>query len=119
MMISLIFIALEGIFNSVMDTLDHHFSTSIFKNWNPYFWNPSLSWKQKYELPGWIPDAFTDAWHISKFLQIVSFLIAIVFYAPITKFFGISLLNTTVDFLILGVLRNTVFTIFYTYILVE
>ena len=118
-MISIIFIFLEGFFNSVMDTLDHHFSTSIFKNWNPYFWNPSLSWKQKYELPDWIPDAFTDAWHISKFLQIVSFLIAIVFYAPITKFFDISLLNTTVDFLILGVLRNAVFIIFYTYILVE
>ena len=119
MMLSIIFIAMEGFFNSVMDTLDHHFSTSIFKNWNPYFWNPSLSWKQKYELPDWIPDAFTDGWHISKFLQIISFLIAVVFYIPTTHFFNINLLNTFIDFLILGVTRNLVFTIFYNYILAE
>jgi hypothetical protein len=117
-MISLIFMFFEGFFNSVMDTLDHHYSTSIFKDWNPYFWNPALSWKQKYELPDWIPDTFTDSWHIAKFLQIISFLIAIVFYAPITGFFGIGTLNTAVDFLCLGILRNLTFNLFYNYILV-
>ena len=118
-MISLIFMFFEGFFNSVIDTLDHHYPTSIFKDWNAYFWNPALSWEEKYELPDWIPDAFTDAWHIAKFFQIVCFLIAIVFYVPITGFFSMSILNTVVDFLCLGILRNLTFKLFYDKILVE
>jgi hypothetical protein len=35
---------------ATMDTLSHHFSTSIFKNEDKQFWDPSISWTNKYNI---------------------------------------------------------------------
>lgn len=104
-MISLLLIALEGLFNSVMDTLTHHYPSSVFKNWGD-FWNPAVSWRNKYILPKWIPDVFTDGWHLVKLLHICSFLLAVVFYEAIFQWW-------ILDFLLLGIVRNLVFVLFY------
>ena len=108
---------LEGFFNAIMDTLVHHYSTSIFKNWDSSFWNPSISWKRK--LPHWVPDALSDGWHIMKLCHILSFLLAIVFYNPIWDTNLGLVTNIGFDFLTLGITRNLVFNLFYDKILIR
>jgi hypothetical protein len=59
LLISFIFVVLEPIFDSIMDTVDHHHSQSIFSNkeykilkWKPFknqkWWNEEQGWKNKY-----------------------------------------------------------------------
>lgn len=73
MILSLILWSLAAALNALMDTLKDHFGVSIFKNLNPEFWNPVVSWNKSYNLFGswggsrWIS---LDAWHISKFLML-------------------------------------------------
>lgn len=76
LIISLLFIS--AVSKAIMDTLQFHFETSIFKNAGNWF-NPALSWKNKYE---WFPNSkfltwiisnplvlITDAWHLFGFLR--------------------------------------------------
>jgi hypothetical protein len=43
------FILLAAICNAVMDTITHHWDASIFKQLrNGMWWDPSISWKNKY-----------------------------------------------------------------------
>lgn len=77
-MIALIILFFSGIAKGVMDTLQFHFSESIFAQegiFKRWFWSPSLSWANKYvdSTPSkgrkkWfglipIPVLFTDGWH--------------------------------------------------------
>ncbi len=73
--ISALFYALAGICKGVMDTLQFHFETSIFKDKNPVFWNPKISWKNKYKnrdpeqgprfpLSVTLLVFLTDGWHL-------------------------------------------------------
>lgn len=64
------------VMNAAMDSLDHNFDTSFAKNWSETFWNPALSWKRKYIIPDWIPDAFSDGWHALKMLMLGFVMIA-------------------------------------------
>src|SRR5713101_7530248 len=41
----LILIALAAIFYAIHEVVDNHFSTSVFKNKNPDFWDGQQSWK--------------------------------------------------------------------------
>ena len=66
--------------NSVMDTLAHHYSSSKFSDkTNQLWWNPSISWRNKYKDgdPKKGPKFFgsttflvftTDAWHFYKWI---------------------------------------------------
>jgi len=101
-----------------MDTLSHHYLTSIFANLNEYFWNPSKSWKNKYELSDWIPDAFTDAWHIFKFFMIVFLIFSIVLFQPFS-YWKIWWADQIIDYFILGVTWNLTFNIFYNKLLIK
>jgi len=82
MIVALILWILAAMCNAIMDTLVHHFDTSIFKNKDRMFWDPAISWRNKYVDRDstksirklWIfdyPVAFTDAWHFFKSLMIV------------------------------------------------
>lgn len=81
--INFVLVLLALIMNSGMDSLRHSFSTSFARNWVEQFWNPALSWKNKYEnyeLYGtkrrkkWhsivIPAPFTDGWHLLKMFML-------------------------------------------------
>lgn len=85
----LIALVLGGSCDAVMDTLRDHFPSSVFKNRNPYFWNPEISWMNKWaKVPArgvhdnivdlkkerffgsstflvWL----TDAWHLFKMIR--------------------------------------------------
>ena len=47
-MISLLLVALAAACNAVMDVLSFHYKQSIFTKSNPQWWNPAISWKNKY-----------------------------------------------------------------------
>lgn len=72
---------LAGFANGVMDTLVFHYSTSKFSNLDPLYWNPSLSWRNKYKDQDpakgpkfWGSTTFlvwvTDGWHLAKMLYL-------------------------------------------------
>jgi hypothetical protein len=76
--IGLILVLLSGIAEAIMDKIQFHFDKSIFVNYNQDFWNPTLSWKNKWrsdlktEKFLWSSSLFvfvTDGWHLSKFFR--------------------------------------------------
>ena len=88
-----ILIALAGLFNGAADSLQFHFKRSFARSWNPLFWNPSQSWRNKYKNGD--PEQgrrffgsttflvlFTDAWHLIKFAQMACFRLAVVLLLP-------------------------------------
>lgn len=87
--LSLIFIAISGASEAVMDKIQFHFEKSIFSKskYNSLFWNPSISWKNKYESIETLKPKFwgsttyfvflTDAWHLFKFFKNTFIFVAI------------------------------------------
>ena len=87
-------LALAAISKAIRDTLSYHFETSIFKYYNPKFWNPSISWKNKYKnypedqkakffgsktFLVWI----TDAWHLFDMLSYLFLAISFTIILPV------------------------------------
>lgn len=102
-MVSLILIAVAAILNGVMDVLANHFKESIFSRFRWYWWNPTMSWENKWRrgrkengerFPGsstvfvWL----TDAWHLFKGLMLISVMAAIIFYKPVFGMYDFFLL---------------------------
>ena len=77
--------------DGVVDTLQFHYGASVFaKMENQQFYDPNISWKNKYKdfpndkraaFPGskTIFSAFTDAFHLFKFVRINSAQIGLIF----------------------------------------
>ena len=108
-MLQIILFGLAAIFNAVMDTLEEgHFSKSIFKNLDPKFWYKYESWKYVRRIP--IIDYPIDAWHICKSLMIFCLAGAT---APSIEIFS----NFWLNFIALGVMWNSIFSVFYSHIL--
>lgn len=122
-MLSIIFIFLAGICNSIMDTLSFRYNTSIFANTKHTQWfNPAISWKNKWKngdhtqgerFPGssTIFVALTDAWHFSKTIMITFICLAIITYTPIV--------NTYIDFFILYLTFTITFELFFSKIFIK
>jgi hypothetical protein len=102
-MISLLLICLAAFCNAVMDKLAWHFERSCFNDYDPKFWNPNVSWKYAKFIP--FTKYRVDAWHLFKSAMIVLICLAIIFYSP--------MINIWIDFLIFGILWNTVFNIYF------
>lgn len=118
-MISLIFIVVAAISVAIMDVIQFHFYGSIFKNF-PKFCNPETSWKNKYKEGTTTPKFFgsttflvwiTDLWHLAKFIAIISFILAIVFYKMHFSF--------GMDFTILFTAYSGIFELFYSKLLIK
>ena len=79
--IGFLFFILAGLSEGIMDTLQFHYSSSIFYDCkNKSFWNPEISWQNKYkdgdptEGPKFpfstnLLVGFTDGWHLFKLLR--------------------------------------------------
>ncbi len=92
-MIVLLAIILAATCNAVMDTLAHHYGTSIFESLSVHYWYPNMSWNNKYKNKNvseglrfkfpfaWMAN-FLDGWHLFKMLMIIFIFIAIMFYKP-------------------------------------
>jgi len=85
--ISIMFM-IAGFAKAIMDTLQFHYSTSIFSNFKSQFWDPSVSWQNKYSNLDtlttkklfWIipyPVFLTDAWHLFQFIFLNSIFLGI------------------------------------------
>ena len=99
-------IVLAAFFNAIMDALWTKFPTSIFKDLNPNFWNPNVSWKT---MTNWFSWVRFDAWHIAKFGMIGSILLAIMF----NKSFDVY------DFILLPLIWGITFELFYSKLLIK
>lgn len=132
-MISIIILScwlLTACCDAVMDTLTHHYYASIFNAYNSQYWNPAISWKNKYKngkktngpaffLSTGLLIAFTDAWHLFKSIKIILTAIVVVAFAHIQAicFFSSPIFNMFTWLLILGYTWNITFSIFYNYLL--
>jgi len=122
-MISIIFILLAGVCKAIMDKLQFHYENSRFSNskkYNPQYWNPSISWKNKwrsdyYDINGNLIERFwgssrwfvflTDAWHLFQMLFHINIILAIISYTTIFAWY--------IDFFFLYLLLTTSFSIIY------
>lgn len=87
LMLSVVF--LNAALKALCDTVKDHFSTSVFRNKEPLFWNPNIAWKKAYidndpkkgkkkmsifvfgkiiQFPFFHP--LKDIWHLSNSIQI-------------------------------------------------
>ncbi len=93
--LSCLMLFFAGIANGAMDTLVHHFSISIFSKWNLQFWNPQISWVNKWsdttsidlsykEEKFWGSSRWfvflTDGWHLCKAIFLFFFVLAVVLF---------------------------------------
>ena len=88
--IGIFIIIISGISKAVMDKIQFHYHKSIFKDvlkYNQQFWNPLLSWQNKYKENSMVEPKFkgsttffvfvTDAWHLSQTVLLSSLFIGI------------------------------------------
>ena len=104
-MYTLIFFALAASFNAGMDTLKDHYYVSVFRNLNPKFWNPSISWKNIM-----FNYVSLDAWHIAKGCMLGCLYLSIFFYK---NMFG------WMDLLLFPIVWGIFFQLFYSIILIK
>ena len=78
--IGILLVIASAISESIMDKIQFHFKKSIFsgEGFNQLFWNPDISWKNKWDSTLKKPKFFlsttmlvftTDAWHFFKFVR--------------------------------------------------
>jgi hypothetical protein len=113
-------VGLAGYSEAVMDTLSFHYKRSKLKDDNSKFWNPSISWKNKYGVDGVTPKFpgsttlfvfTTDAWHLFKFGRNLMLFIAL----PLIGHFNESILGIVIVAVICRVVFGISFTFFYGY----
>ena len=87
-LLSVLFLSLAALSNAGMDSIQHHYKTSFANNLDEQFWNPEISWKNKYinhdPTQGrimWLflkkPVIFTDGWHLIKAFMILFIVLSI------------------------------------------
>ena len=132
LIISIVLLIIAGIGKAVMDTLQFHFSTSVFKNLVlNYWWNPSISWRNKYKnkdpeqgeafLGSTTVFCFlTDAWHFAQFIYLRSIMAVVVLFCTsdaLSFIPSVSLwLKYCIAYVALSVLFNCTFELFYSQI---
>jgi len=132
-MITIILIIISSIFNSIMDTLQHHYYDSIFYKWRSnhfmFYMTNTESWRNKWKngnkkngekfigsstIFAWL----TDLWHFSKSIHLLTLLFAIVLYERFEILLDV---NIILEYIIvvfsLKIIYAGVFQLFYEYIL--
>jgi len=128
-MVSFIFIILASICNAIMDTCNHHFHISIFNHskLKAIWWNGEISWKNKYiggdPIYGRtkIPVQLTDAFHFFKMLMIIFICLSIITFdkCKIIINCNYNIYNFLIILIVYGFFWNTIFSLFYKYILIK
>ncbi|OJI07735.1 hypothetical protein BK004_00500 [bacterium CG10_46_32] len=88
----LLFVFIAGMAKGVSDTLQFHYGTSVFSSFqNEQWWNPEVSWKNKYRDydNGDNREAYllsrsllvwrTDAWHLAQTIETGAWVLAVLF----------------------------------------
>ena len=125
---------LVGALDGTMDTLQFHYSSSVFKkSENQLFWNPDLSWENKYKrdaegslLRPLTPKFFgsstflvfaTDGWHLLKELKVAIWRTLVLLFAA-AAFRGFRWYYWAGVWLAAWLVQSFGFHLLYTYILV-
>jgi len=114
-LIILILLILSSISKAVLDTLSFHFNGSIFTRFNRDWWDPAVSWENKYKSKLCCAKTMfvflTDAWHLFQFLFLSCIQLAILTAV------NMSMLLTwhfwVIGFIGLKILNGLVFELFY------
>lgn len=112
----IVLIVIAALSKAVKDTLNFHYGNSIFSKLQPeQWWNPSISWVNKYKSAQDLRPKFwgsttifvmiTDAWHLFDFIGIICLLGAVCCYQV--------LVYPVVDFLIYYVIYTGIFELCY------
>ena len=130
-MLSILFLALAGMCNAIMDKINFHWDDSIFKGSKLEWWaNPDVSYKNKWKnnsnslggekFPGsstvfvWV----TDLWHFAQSFMITFFVLGTLFYGDgIVTIFGSNWINMVCDLIILKGAFSLSFELFWSVIL--
>ena len=96
--------------NAVMDRTENApaYNKSVFKNLPKTFWLKEVSWQYATKIFGWKG----DCWHIAKSLMIIFMAATVAFTLAFEP-----LLRPWLNFIVLGLLWNGTFNLFYNYIL--
>lgn len=123
MFLSIFFFILAAVCNSLMDKILFHWYKFRWKDkLNPQYWNPAISWKNKYidgnpqkalkykGLLGFLAN-FLDAWHLFKMIMIISFSLSVICFPIAFKFciFKNYWLNGLLWLIVLGAAWNIPF----------
>lgn len=117
-LVSLIFIILAAVCNAIMDVVQFHYMFSIFYKkhifWvNRLWWDPTISWLNKYEDRDytkplrkilWFDVPFTDAWHTFKTLMVIFIVLSIITFDK-------SLIKDNTSFIALLILYGTLWNV--------
>lgn len=126
-----LFVALAGASNGVMDTLQFHYTQSVFaETTHQEYWNPQISWKNKYKDydNGNREAAFplsktalvfaTDGWHMFQFLMLSFFTLAIVAGLTMQGLLEVKWWIILIDFIVLKLVFSSGFHLMYSWVLV-
>ena len=121
---------ISAVCKAIMDTLQFHYEQSIFANDKSEFWNPLISWKNKWKngdkLQGekflfsstifvWT----TDAWHFFQSIMLTSFFLALVIALFFTPAYPLTFINVFLFTLIFKVTFSLTFELFFSIILLK
>lgn len=116
-LLSFLFFSLAAVCNAVMDKLSFHFHKSVFHGLDPKFWEPSVSWECAKTIP--FTKYKVDAWHLFKSGMIIFICIGFIFAYVSNVFADFNILSFTVILLMLGVLWNATFNLFFNHLLAK
>ena len=129
-MLSVIFFALAGMCNAIMDKVNFHWDESIFKGSKYEQWaNPAVSYKNKWKnhsnsldgerFPGsstifvWT----TDLWHFAQSFMITFFVLGALFYDGVSSIEGFPILSLIIDYVLLKMAFSISFEVFWSIVL--
>ena len=127
LIIGILLVSVAGVSKAIMDNLQFHFNRSIFKfnpvKYNQKFWDPSLSWENKYKEGSMTEPKFvgsvsylvflTDAWHLFQMFLFLSLFIGI----SITSYYSESFVYLIINISVLRLFFGFTFTLFFNNIL--
>ena len=139
--LSLVIFGISIIFYSAKEKLTHHYGNSVFSTWNQQYWNPDISWRNKYAwdsegelipvedahigcLMGWYYSLFNIK-YLERWFTSATLTVFVTDGFHLTQFFFNWLLYTAFavlfqDFLIAliayAIVRSLVFNLFYSII---
>lgn len=120
-LIGLFLITIASIAEAIMDKIQFHYHRSIFQHYNnQQFWNPSISWKNKwknqnpregerFKFSSTLLVAFTDAWHLFKMIRNVGIFGGMLLLALSTT----STIHIVALFVLARIIYGISFTVFF------
>lgn len=129
LIIALLSVCIIYVSDAVMDKLQFHWNRTIFyihpSRYNPKFWNPEISWKNKWDEDTLKPKFWgsttifvflTDAWHLFKFIRNIAIVMFGISMAMVEFYYKLYLniyVFILIYSLVLRLIGGGVFTLFF------